>query len=64
MTLTSPLLWLLCALLYAGNPLADYDYDRRESDGYRYDVYCVGLYQRPETMRCVEVPVTRKDSNQ
>lgn len=56
MTIVGPIMWLLYALLYVGSPLASYSYDRRNFDGYRYDVFCVAIYQQPETMRCMEVP--------
>lgn len=48
--------FLLTALLLC--PLPDFrtTADRRTFDDERYTEFCVGLYQRPETWACVEVP--------
>lgn len=50
------LTFLLTFLLLS--PLPDFrtTADLRSFDGERYTEFCVGLYQRPFTWACVEVP--------
>lgn len=48
--------FLAAAVLLAMQPRVCFTHDARNFDGYRYTEYCVGLFQRPETWVCVEVP--------
>jgi hypothetical protein len=47
--------FLLTLALLWPSPAFRFTHDHRESDGYRYTSLCVLLYQRAETMACVEV---------
>lgn len=50
------LAFLVTILLLSLHPDFRLSVDRRERDGERYGVVCGGLYQRPETWTCLEVP--------
>lgn len=48
--------WLVTVGLLSLHPDCCFTRDRRNMDGHRYVELCAGLYQRPETWACVEVP--------
>jgi hypothetical protein len=44
------------------SPEFRFTHDRREADGERYTSVCAGLYQRPTTWECLEIPAPARKS--
>ena len=51
------LTWLVTLVLLAPSPEFRFTHDRCNYDGDRFYQLCGGLYQRPETWACIEVPL-------